>query len=412
MASRALGGRTPAAAALAIALLAGCGSRARDQPAGKVAGRTLTIYVSVPLHGASAISGTAILNGAQMALDDTKGRIGRYTVVLRRIDDSNPTKGGWDPGRTSDGARTAAADPTTIGYIGDQDSGASAISIPVLNRAGIAQVSPTSTAVGLTSARSGAAPGEPDKYYPSGARTFARVVPSDAFQAAVLVSLQRSLGCARTYIVEDGEVDGEDLATSFDLAARAAGLDVVATEEFDPRATDYRALAASIASTNSSCVLISAIADSNAVALTAQLAAALPSVRIFGGGGLAESTYARELSAARVIITSPALGGSAYPPAGRAWLRAYARRYGAPEPDAILGYEAMRVLLDAVSRATDRGRKAAERSRVVAALFETRLRRSVLGAFNIEPDGDTSSRRIGVWIANARRLQFWKTVGG
>jgi branched-chain amino acid transport system substrate-binding protein len=392
--------------------MAGCGSSRHDELAGRIAGSTLTVYVGVPLHGASAVSGAAIANGAQMALDEVHSRIGSYRVRLRRIDDSSPTKGGWDPGRTSDGARVAATDPTTIGYIGDKDSGASAISIPVLNRIGIPQVSPTSTAVGLTSAGPGAAPGEPDKYYPAGARTFARVAPSDAMQAAVQVRLQRSFGCNRTYIVEDGEVDGEDLATSFDLAARNGGVHVVATQEFDPRATDYRSLAAAIASTSARCLLIAAITDSNAVALTLQLAKALPGMRIFGGGGLAETTYARGLSAAPVIVTSPALGASAYPPEGRAWLAAYARRYGAPEPDGILGYEAMRVLLDAISRATDDGRSSAERVKVVRELFATRARHSVLGGFDIRPDGDISLRRVGVWIASDGKLTFWKALSG
>ena len=410
MASRSLS--RLALGALLTAALGGCGSGRHDEPAGRIAGDTLTIYVSVPLHGASATSARAIADGAQMALGQIHGRIGGYSIRLRRIDDSNPTKGGWDPGRTSDGARIAAANPTTIGYIGDKDSGASAISIPVLNRVGIAQVSPTSTAVGLTSAGPGAAPGEPDKYYPAGARTFARVAPSDAMQAAVQVRLQRSSGCSRTYTVEDGEVDGEDLATSFDLAARDAGVHVVATQEFDPRATDYRPLAAAIASTGASCLLIAGVTDSNAVALTTQLAALLPRMQIFGGGGLAETTYARGLTAARVIVTSPALGVSAYPAQGRAWLAAYTRRYGAPEPDAILGYEAMRVLLDAIGRATDGGRRPAERSKVVRAVFATRARRSVLGGFDIKPDGDISLRRVGVWIASHGKLSFWKALRG
>jgi len=410
VASRSL--RRLAWAALLTAALAGCGSSRRDEPAGRITGTSLTIYVSVPLHGASGASGTAIADGAQMALDEVHAHIGRYGVRLKRIDDSNPTKGGWDPGRTSDGARRAAVDRTTVGYIGDTDSGASAISIPVLNRIGIPQVSPTSTAVGLTSAGPGAAPGEPDKYYPTAARTFARVAPSDALQAAVQVRLQRSFGCDRTYIVEDGEVDGEDLATSFDLAARAGGVHVVATQEFDPRATDYRPLAAAIASTGARCVLIAAVSDSNAVALTTQLAAALPGMRIFGGGGLAETSYARGLTSARVIVTSPALGASAYPARGRAWLAAYRRRYGPPEPDAILGYEAMRVLLDAIARATDDGRRPAERTKVVRAVFATRARDSVLGGFDIKTDGDTSLRRVGVWIAGEGKLSFWKALSG
>ena len=61
--------------------------------------------------------------------------------------------------QTTANAHAAADDNSTIGYVGEFNSGASAISIPVLNRAGIPQISPTSTAVGLTSGAVGAAPG-------------------------------------------------------------------------------------------------------------------------------------------------------------------------------------------------------------------------------------------------------------
>jgi ABC-type branched-subunit amino acid transport system substrate-binding protein len=130
---------------------------------------------------------------------------------------------------------------------------------------------------------------------------------------------------------------------------------------------------------------------------------------------LADSAYARGLPAAldgRVLITSPALGASAYPPAGRAFLEAYVRRYGAPQPDAILGYEAMRLLLSAIARATDHGHAPAERSKVVKALFATHRRRSVLGTYGIESDGDTSTTRYGVWTVVGRRMRFFEALGG
>ncbi len=403
-----------AAALAASSCLLGCGSK-EDKPTAAITGRTLRVYVSVPLRGPSAVSGASIVNGAKLALAGAGGRIGRFRIVLKVLDDATVARREWDPGQTSDGARQAVLDPATIGYVGELDSGASAISIPILNRAGIAQISPTSTAVGLTSAAPGAEPGEPAKYYPTGARTFARVAPSDAVQAAAQVSLQRSLGCRRTFVVDDGEVDGEDTATSFDLAARSEGLQVIATQQFNPRATDYRPLAASISSTGANCVLITAITDANAVLLTRQLAAGVPGARIFGSAGLAESTYASGIPEAleqRIVITAPALGPSAYPPSARALLDAYARSYGAPEPDAILGYEATSLMLSAIARATDEGTKAAERVKVVRAIFDTRARRSVLGPYSIDSSGDTTARAYGAWTIVGGRLHFWKALNG
>ncbi len=166
---------------LAASAISGCGSN--DAAANRIHGKALTIYSSVPLHGASRFNAQAVVNGERLALLQARGRVGPYRIVLKPLDDSTPQRGGWDPGQTTVNARIAIQDPTTIGYLGELNSGASAVSIPLLNRLGIPQISPTSTAVGLTSAAAGAAPGEPQKYYPTGIRTFARVVPNDTVQA-------------------------------------------------------------------------------------------------------------------------------------------------------------------------------------------------------------------------------------
>ncbi len=403
-----------AAAMLALLLaLTGCGSKARVGD--RIAGRTLTIYSSVPMHGASRVNAQAVVSGESLALSQIHSRIGRYRIVLRSLDDSTAQE--WDPGQTTVNARLAAADRTTIGYIGEFNSGASAISIPLLNRVGIAQVSPASTAVGLTSNGPGASPGEPEKYYPTGARTFARIVPNDAAQARAQVRLQKSVGCLETYVLDDGEVDGQDTATSFSLAAQREGLQVAGVQAFDPRASDYGSLAAGVAQSGADCVMISAITESNAVLVTKQIAAALPNARIFGSAGVAESTYTDPAQGGiptaldpRMLITVATLDPSAYPAAGRAFYAAFAQEYGAPQPYAIYGYEAMSLMLSAIARATDNGTKVARRSRVVAALFATRTRHSVLGTYSIDRNGDTTLRQYGVYRVIAGRLVFWKAI--
>jgi branched-chain amino acid transport system substrate-binding protein len=396
------------------ALLAGCGSKARGD---QIAGRTLTVYASVPLHGASHVSGMAAVAGASLALAEIHGRIGKYRIVFKPLDDSTAQRGEWDPGQTTLNARLAVQDTTTIGYLGELNSGASAVSIPLLNRAGIAQISPGSTAVGLTDAGPGTSPGEPEKYYPTGVRTFVRIVPSDAIQAVAQVRLQRSLGCRRTYVLNDGEVDGEDTAASFSAAAQSAGLQVAGVQAFDAKATDYRSLAAAIAQTGSDCILISAITESNAVLLTRQLAAALPKAQIFGSAGVAESTYTNPLEGgipatldSRVLITVATLNSASYPVAGRRLLLSYTRRYGPPQPTAIYGYEAMSLLLGSIAGASHNGTRAIHRSGVVAALFATRDRRSVLGSYSIGADGGSTIKRYGVYRVVAGRLSFWKAI--
>ncbi len=406
------------AALTGTGVLAGCGGSSTKTPPGdEVKGTTLTIYSSGPQHGASSVAADAVLSGEQLALADAHGRVGKYRIALRALDDSTPQRGEWDPGQTSTNAHTALANPTTIGYLGEFNSGASAVSIPLLNRLGIPQISATSTAVGLTSAGAGASPGEPDKYYPTGVRTFARIVPNDAVQAAAQVSLQLRQGCRSTFVLDDGEVDGQDTATTFAVAAQRGGLHVAGSQPFDPHATDYRSLATAVAQTGADCVFISAITESNAVLLTKQIAGAMPNAKIFGSAGMAESTYTdaslggipKDLDG-QVMITVATLDPAAYPPSARAFYATYAHRYGIAQPYAIYGYEAMSLMLNAISRATDHGRAHARRSKVRAALFATRDRRSVLGTYSITHEGDTTLRRYGVYRIVDGQLVFWTAI--
>src|SRR5947209_6061306 len=175
-----------AGAMAVLVAVSGCGG----VPDSRIPGRSLTIYSSLPMQGVSLSSAIAIVRGARLALDAVRGRIGRYRIVYEPLDDSSAKAGAWDPSQTSSDARLAAGNRTTIGYIGEFDSAASAISIPILNRAGIAQISPSNTAIGLTKDALGASPGEPEKYYPTGRRTYVRLVPSDAVQAAAQIALQ------------------------------------------------------------------------------------------------------------------------------------------------------------------------------------------------------------------------------
>jgi branched-chain amino acid transport system substrate-binding protein len=401
----------------AATAVAGCGESAAA--VNHVSGHRLTIYASVPFTGASAVSARAVIGGVQMALADAHHRVGRYEIDLRVLNDATVASRGWDPGQTSQNARIAAANPTTIGYIGELNSGATAVSIPQLNRVGIPQISPTSTAVGLTTGGPAASPGEPMKYYPAQRRTFVRVIPNDTDQAVVQAQVQNAAGCRRVAVLDDGEVDGRDGAMSFAVAARSAGLAIVNTWSFEPRATNYRGLADAVADTHPDCVLISALTQNNAAKVAAQVARAVPTASFFAWSGLAESTFTDPAQGGipawldpRMVVTVATLSRADYPPAGRRFLDAYTRRYGPPQPPAIFGYEAMSLMLDAISRATDHGRYPALRSKVLAQLFATHDRSSVLGAYSIDPKGDTTIDTYGVYHVVDGQLAFWKAMTG
>jgi branched-chain amino acid transport system substrate-binding protein len=405
-----------ATAAVLAVVVAACGSSSSSST-GKVSGTSLTVYSSLPLQGGLSDVTKSANQGAAMALAAAGGKVGKYTITFKQLDDSTAAAGSWDAGQTTNNAHTACNSSNTIGYLGEFNSGASAISIPVLNRCGIPQISPSNTAVGLTTNGNGAAPGEPQKYYPTGKRTYARVVPYDIVQAAALVSLQKSAGCTKTYVLQDQEVYGLGLANNFKSAAPSQGIKVVGFAAFDPKASNYRSQAASIPATGANCVFLSTIVSNNAVELTKDVAAAVPNAKIFSGDGDETSKYFDPKKGgiptsldSRVFLTAPTLAPSSYPPAGQAFFKQYTAQFGKPEVYAIYGYASMSLMLDAIKRATNNGSASISRSAVVSAIHSTQNLQSVLGTYSINANGDTSLRDYGAYGVKNGSDFFLKTI--
>ncbi|HEU4975867.1 MAG TPA: branched-chain amino acid ABC transporter substrate-binding protein [Baekduia sp.] len=366
--------------------------------------RTLTIYSSLPLQGAARAQSLSIVNAEKLALAQAGGRVGPFTVKYRSLDDAS--EGKWNPAQVANNARQAAQDQSTIVYLGDRDSGASAISIPVLNEAGILQISPASTAVGLTRSEGGDK-GEPDKYYPSGKRTFGRVVPADQIQAAAQLQYQQDHGCSRLYVLDDKDVYGVRLARQVEQAATKSDVMVVGTQSIDPRAGDYRSLADDVVADSPDCVFFGGTTQDNAVQLWRDLHAADRQLKLFGGDGVAETAFTSKLSPSEqrvTYLTAPTLAPDLYPAAGQRFFREYRREFGQrPEPYAIFGYEAMRLALDLIKSAPADGD---QRQAVVDAFFRVKDRNSVLGRYSIDENGDTTLTDYGAWRIRHGRLAF------
>jgi branched-chain amino acid transport system substrate-binding protein len=223
-------------------------------------------------------------------------------------------------------------------------------------------------------------------------------------QAAAQVSLQKSEGCTKTYVLQDQEVYGLGLANNFKSAAPSQGIKVVGFAAFDPKASNYRSQAASIPATGANCTFLSTIASNNAVQLTKDVAAAVPNAKIFTGDGNETDKYFDPKKGgiptsldSRVFLTAPTLAPSSYPPAGQAFFKQYTAQFGKPEVYAIYGYASMSLLLDAIKRTTKNGTASISRSAVVSAIHSTSNLQSVLGTYSINANGDTSLRDYGAY---------------
>jgi branched-chain amino acid transport system substrate-binding protein len=403
-------------AALAMGVGA-CGDD-EDEGGGDTGGggeaKTLTVYSSLPLQGASRPQTTAMVNGIKLALEQAGNKAGDFTIQYESLDDSTAQAGSWTPEATTANARKAAQDDSTAVYIGEFNSGASAVSIPILNEGGVPQISPANTAVGLTSDEPGANPGEPDKYYPTGQRNYVRIVPKDTIQGAALATVMKEDGCTKVQLTNDKEVYGAGLASNIESAAEAQQLEIISNEAIDKNAPNYRSLAGKAKGAGADCFIYSGITANNAVQLYKDFSAALPAAKLYGPDGVAESGFADPKEggipndvASKVKVTVATLSPDEYPPEGQEFFTQFEEKYGEPNPDpySIYGYEAMRLALDAIER-SGTGNK----EDIIKALFETKDRSSVLGTYSIDENGDTTLTDYGVYSIDGGELTFDSTI--
>jgi branched-chain amino acid transport system substrate-binding protein len=402
--------------ALAFGVAACGGSDNNDNGGGgggssaSTGGTSLTIYSSLPLQGDSRPQSESVVNGEKMALEEAGGKVGKFTIKYVSLDDATAAAGKWDPGQTSSDGRKAAQDKSTIVYLGEFNSGATAISLPILNEANILQVSPSNTYVGLTRAE-GADKGEPDKYYPAGKRTFGRVVPADHIQAAAQVTYQKDEGCKKTYILNDKEVYGKGIAVQVENIGKAQGLAIAGNDGIDTKAANFRTLAAKIKSSGADCMFFGGITQNKGVQVFKDVHAANPTMKLFGPDGVAESPFASKLGTSvekMTYVTNPTLDPKLYPPAAQDFFTKFKQKYGKdPEPYAIYGYEAMKVALLAIQNAGDKGN---DRQAVIDAFFKIKDRDSVLGKYSIDKNGDTTLSDYGADRVEGGKLVFDKVI--
>jgi len=393
-----------------------CGGDDEGGGGGVAAGETLNIYSSLPLQGAQRLQTIALNQGIQLALDQAGGKAGSFKIKFEKLDDSSAQSGTWTPEATSANAREVATDEKAVAYIGEFNSGASAISMPILNEIPIAQVSPANTAVGLTSDEAGADAGEPDKYYPSGERHYARIVPKDTIQGAALATVMKEDGCKTVGILNDKEVYGQGLATNVEEAAKTQGLTVSGNEGIDPKAANFRSQAAGLKSDNVDCFVFSGVTPNGAVQLFKDVSAAIPDAKLYGPDGVSNPEFFVPKEggvpvdvAKKTTVTVATLEPGSYPPEGQRFFDEYKKKYKVKnvDPYAVYGYEAMSLVLDAIKRAGDQG---GDKQAVIDAIFATKGRESVLGTYDIDENGDTTITDYGVYKIVNGELVFDKTV--
>jgi branched-chain amino acid transport system substrate-binding protein len=352
------------------------------------------IVSDLPLQGSSRTQTIQIVGAIRYLLDKQGWKAGDHKIAFQSCDDATAQAGKWESGKCSQNANAYAGNDKLIGVIGTFNSGCAAIEIPVLNQApngGIAMLSPANTFVCLTEGGPGCEDTEPDKYYPTGNRNYARVVPNDAYQGAAMAEFMQEEGVKSVYILNDKEAYGLGVATNLRNAAEHLGIKVAGFEAWDPKASSYEGLFRKIGGTGADAVFLGGLIDENGAKVIKDKVAVLGKneggkVMLFAPDGFTTQQTIDEAgtSAAGMYMSVAGVPIDQFKGAGAEFAKAFKPTLGGKEidPYAIYGAQAAQVLLDAIA-ASD-----GSRQDVIAKMFQTKVKDGYLGSFDINENGD------------------------
>ena len=358
----------------------------------------------LPLQGAIRAQTVQISRAIIWAFQDKGWKAGNYTVGYQSCDDSTAQAGAWDSGKCATNARLYTADKSVIGVIGTFNSGCAEIEVPILGRANpgpMLMVSPANTYPGLTKKW---APGEPNKYYPTGTRNYARVVATDDYQGPADALWTQSLGIKKVYVLNDRQVYGAGVAGTYLSAAKKLGIKVVGNQGWDAKASSYEALAQAIKKSGAQAVFLGGIVCNNGAKLMQDIKAANPRIQLQMPDGFSEPS------------ANGAVGNGAYisvagePPtaltgAGANFVKSFGKSVGAvPNPYSAYGAQAAEVMLQAVAAG------GGQRSATTKAVFGLTVTNGILGTFTIGASGDTNLTPVTIYKQKGKALVPVKTL--
>lgn len=388
---------------LCLLLFAGCLGDASNEPR-RVKGDSATVYVSVPRTGVAAPAGRAVEAGARLALADADGRAGGLKIRLRTLSSTEPGGQVWKPEVVNANADRAVQDPQAIAYLGELGFGGSAVSLPVTNAGRMLQVSPSDGLTSLTRIPPGRPRSDPVRLRPEGERNFVRLTPSDLLLTEVMLELMRERGTERLAVIFDQEVYGRELAAQIVARARRDGPEVVKDEEYRGKVDEIPDIVDRIATSRPGAVVIAGVAGPGTGRMLAELDTRMPGIPVYATSGMLERDPRIPIPDAPLSVEalSPMLPARKLPATGREVIRRAGKLEGAEaaRPEAVYGYEAMRLILDAVERG---GR---DRASVAAAALAMRARRSAIGAYRLRGTGDVDGERFALYALHHGRFRF------
>ena len=344
-----------AVAALAAGVLTGCSSSNK-----------LIISTDLPLQGSAFDSNDSTNKAIELYLEQQGYKAGDYELEFKVYDNATAAKGSWDDAKCAANAQEHVANKKEVAIMGTYNSGCAKIIAPVVNQAPdgpMLMISNANTNPGLTKTWDA---GEPEKYFPSGSRSYARVCTTDDNQGAAAAQFAAQDAKVKSvYVLNDTETYGQGVARAFTAEAKKQGIKVLSSGEYgegwDKKQTDYSALFTKIKALKPEMVYFAGIFDNNGGQLTKDKVKVLgdnTKVKLMAPDGFTGYPEFNELPEAQGAyltfagLSTDLLLANAPTGAGAKFVSSYKKAYG-KEPVGsypLYGVAAVQVILAAIAK--------------------------------------------------------------
>jgi branched-chain amino acid transport system substrate-binding protein len=415
----------PVLGIISLAALAACGTSTSSGGGGGSGSGPLascrgsvTVASDLPTSGGDAAIGGGTERGARLAVDQANAAhlLGGCTITYLAKDDASVAKGKHDPQQGAQNVQALVSNPAVVGIVGPFNSSVAVAELPITNRAGVAQLSPSNTDPGLT------LPGtDPDiatlSLKPSGRTTYFRVISNDVVQAQVVAQVAtKELHLKKVYDVDDQETYGKDLSNYFDADFQKDGGTVVKRVSLPGDTKDFRAQITEARGLGADAVFFGGVASTGSGILKKQMSDAGFNAQFLSGDGTVDPQFFVDAGAQGDGAQATSAPDTTKLASAQQFIKQYKLRYG---QDVVAystyGYDCMNILLQAVHDVlVDNGGKvptdpAAFRSRVISKIQGIDYR-GTIGETRFDANGDTLNHAFTVYLAKGQKWTPRETV--
>jgi branched-chain amino acid transport system substrate-binding protein len=255
---------------------------------GAQSAKVVKIGVIAPLSGDLTATGTGIRNSVDLAINqaNTANKVPGWKIELAAEDDAAK------PDVGAQAASKLTSDQAVVGVVGTYNSSVAQQVTPILDRAGVVQISPSNTTDSLTRGENRASPARPHKNY-------FRVSTIDSAQGGYAADYAYSDLKAKTVvIIHDKKTYGQGLADSFKSQFEKDGGKVAATETINPGDKDFSAVLTKVKPLNPDLIFYGGEYPEGSLISSQAHGSQGIKAPVMGGDGLVDPTYGKTAGAA------------------------------------------------------------------------------------------------------------------